>query len=141
MKHILVLFCFVYASCLDTGYGRTGNQSSLTTPLEQSALTTLEMSKKMIEFGNVGADTILTARFDFKNSGDHNLVISELRPDCTCTEHFLSKDTIFPNDRAYIILKVATKNKYGDTNVYAVLKANTTSNLYMLGIHANVLSQ
>lgn len=104
-----------------------------------TARSSIQFLNKKINFGNVSDDTLLTAKYDFINTSPvHPLIIYTVWPDCTCTGHFLSNDTISPGDTAYILLKMNTKDKEGATRIKATVKTNTEDQFYQLLLSAFV---
>ena len=100
--------------------------------------TDLQFLEKKIDFGSAPQDTILFARFHFINTGNNNLYIKSVDPDCTCTGYYINKNGIPPGDTAYIQLEYNTKNKYDDQKVYAIVEANTNIKMYKLTLKANI---
>lgn len=101
-------------------------------------LTDLKFVQRRVDFGVVTKDTILCARYDFINTGKDSLIINYVAPDCSCTGYELSKKEIAPNDSAYILLKLSTKDKAGPVEIYSTVAANTQTKLYSLQILADV---
>ena len=93
---------------------------------------------KRINLGKVKRDTIVEGRYSFKNSGMKPLIIEFVNPDCTCTGFYLEKKILQPGDTSYLILKMSTKNKEGDTQVNATISANTQTHLYKISLLARV---
>jgi hypothetical protein len=98
----------------------------------------LKFLKRRIDFGTVKQDTILSARFDFINTGTDSLIIDDILPDCSCTSHSLSSKVVAPSDSGYIVLNMSTKHKSGKVKVYSTVAANTPTHLYSLEILADV---
>lgn len=103
-----------------------------------TAYSEIKFINKKIDFGTVTGDTLLTAKYDFINTSNNPLIIYTVWPDCTCTGHYLSNDTISPGDSAYILLKMKTEGKEGATRIKATVKTNTKSQFYQLVLSAFV---
>lgn len=101
-------------------------------------ITKLSFINKRADFGNVPPDTLLVQTFNFINTGNNNLIINYVNPDCICTGYTLSEDTILPGDTAHINLKFDTHNKYGSQKIYTIVSANTKPKLNKLTLLANV---
>ncbi len=95
------------------------------TNVRNMAPTKLEISPKNIDYGTVGADSILTARFSVINTGPEMLIIQSLNADCICTSAVIDKSVATPGDSIVVTLKMNTKGKEGDNTVYASFMANT----------------
>lgn len=100
--------------------------------------TNIKLNSKYKNFGKVAPDTLLTARFEFKNTGSNPLFIYRVNPDCSCTDFYLSNDSIVPGDSAYIELVLNTEGKFGHQKIYAVVEANTDAKLYKLTLEADI---
>ena len=98
----------------------------------------LKFLKRRVDFGTVKQDTILSARFDFINTGADTVLIENILPDCSCTSHELSNKVVAPMDSGYIILNMSTQHKSGKVKVYSTVSANTPTHLYSLEILADV---
>ena len=106
---------------------------------DNNSITKLEFINKITDFGNVPQDTILLSYFYFINTGDNELIINDVIPDCNCTGYKLSKDTVMPADTAYIKLEFNTEGKFGKQKKYTLVSANTKAELYKLTLKANIV--
>ena len=104
----------------------------------QEEITDLIFFDKIYDFGLIKHDSIVTALYTFINTGEHNLIIKSVNPDCTCTGYTLSKDTIMPNDTAFIQLTLNTHDKFGEVKAYTIVTANTEDKLYKLTLKGDV---
>lgn len=92
-KQIKGIMLFVIFPIIISCSENRNNQSNLSKEIE---LTDIIFKNKIYDFGKVSNDTILSAKYYFKNIGTNNLIIEYVNPDCICTDYFLSKDTIIP---------------------------------------------
>lgn len=136
--YVIILLLFL-VSCTGKNNETDNKQKTYEKKDKEAVLTEMKFLNKKYDFGNVSSDTLLTARFDFINIGDNDLIIDYVNPDCTCTGYFLRNDTIAPGDSAYIELELATKNKYGEQKIYTTVRANTFTRFYKLTLTANVM--
>lgn len=100
--------------------------------------TNIEISPKTIDFGTVGADSILTAKFFVINTGSEMLIIQSLNADCICTSAVIDKIAATPGDSIVVTLTMNTKGKEGDNNVYASFMANTKEVEHKLRLRVRV---
>ncbi len=98
----------------------------------------LKFTNTRVDFGIVSKDTLLSGKFEFKNTGTDTLIIKNVIPDCSCTSFNLSKSHISPGDTASITLNMSTKHKFGPVEVYSTVEANTRTRLYSIEILADV---
>lgn len=101
-------------------------------------MSQVRFSKKIIDFDTVPDDTVLKAKFMLYNVGSHPLKIKSVNPDCTCTDYFLSKDSVNSGDSILLMLIYNTKNKLGEQELYTILKMNTPEKMYKLTLKAYV---
>lgn len=92
------------------------------------------------DWGTVNpSDTPLKCKIVVKNSGTDTLVITEVKPGCSCTAAPISKKLIAPNDTASLDI---TLNLNGhNTNVVktlAIASNDPTTNLQIVYLKANV---
>jgi len=92
----------------------------------------VSFARKSFDFGEVSRDTLLLAKFWFKNTGDTTLVVEYVIPDCLCTRFNLSNDTISAGDSAFIELALSTIDKFGPLKIYTTLATNTDEKYYLL---------
>jgi hypothetical protein len=105
---------------------------------DTTKLSDLRFLQRIAIFKGVPVDTLLVAKYSFINIGQNDLFINDISPDCTCTGYYLSKKMVSPGDSAYILLKYSTKDKFGESKVYATVSANTLTRLYSLEIAATI---
>ncbi len=103
------------------------------------ALTSMSVDKYRVDFGDVVGDTLLQAKFTLRNSGENDLVIHYVNPDCHCTGYSLSKNVIAPSDTASLVLKFDTAGKVYEQKIVTTLSANTPDQMYRFTIKANVI--
>ena len=101
--------------------------------------TSIEISPRFIDFGEVKSDTVLVASFIVKNIGEETLFLQNLRADCICTSSEWNKRVATPGDSLIITLKLDTKGKSGDNRVYATFLANTKEINHKLRLSVRVL--
>lgn len=103
------------------------------------SLTSMIFINKTINFGTVPSDTLLIARYFFTNTGNKNLRIKYVDPDCTCTNYNLPNQLILPTDTSFIELRFETKGKFGEQIIRATVCSNTSTKLYLLTLKASVI--
>lgn len=134
MKFLVTGVFIFLIGCMSHNSDVSHNPKSLT----QNTLTELKFLNRIIDFGDVSNDTLLQAKYTFINTGAKRLIIDFVNPDCTCTDFYLSKDSLKPKDSGYVLLKFSTNGKAGEQKVHATVSANTSIKLYSLEIIANV---
>lgn len=112
--------------------------SSLELEDDELPLAKLELSRRVVDLGDVPEDTILKAKYMLYNTSDNLLEIEYVNPDCSCTDYKLSNHSIHPKDSALLTLFLNTANKIGSYELNTILKANTPEKMYMVKMKARV---
>ena len=78
------------------------------------------------DFGKVKEGGIIEVSFPFRNSGDHNLIISDVRPGCGCTDPEKPEEPIAPGKEGVIKAKFKSQGQHiGENRKYISVIANT----------------
>lgn len=111
-------------------------------PLEESAkilpLTSIEITDNLIDLGIVENNTIISKGFPIKNIGNEDLHISDITPDCTCTQFIIAKTIIHPGDSTILTIVVDTENKFGKNSITTTFVANTAYKFHFTRINFEV---
>lgn len=108
-------------------------------PVVDSVITDLKFDKINYDFNNLYNDTVVNVSFVVNNIGAEDLIIHYVKPDCNCTNLYLSKKVISPMDTAVIRLTINTEGKIGPQVLKNTLSANTCKRMYLLEIKMNVI--
>ena len=101
-------------------------------------MTTMEVNE-VFDAGTVVKGETIRAVFTVKNTGDAPLVISEVRPSCSCTVADKPEDPIAPGASAEIVAKVETENVSSKSVIKSVtLVTNTEESTKVLSIKAKI---
>jgi hypothetical protein len=101
-------------------------------------MTTMEVNE-VFDAGTVVKGETIRAVFTVKNTGDAPLVISEVRPSCSCTVADKPEDPIAPGASAEIVAKVETENVTSKSVTKSVtLVTNTEESTKVLSIKAKI---
>lgn len=133
---ILLLLCI--NACKETTKKVQNNKPDIQFNHLKATNSELTFINAREDFGTVSNDTLLSGKFEFRNTGTDTLIIKNVIPDCSCTSFKLSKDHILPGDTSSIVLNMWTKHKFGKVEVYSTVEANTNTRLYSLEILADV---
>jgi len=71
------------------------------------------VGKTMFMFADVKEGEQLSHTFEFTNTGNQPLIISEYKVACSCTKAEFLKAPILPGQKSEIIITFDTKGKYG----------------------------
>jgi hypothetical protein len=93
-----------------------------------AAAPKLEFVSESIDLGKVVKGAPITAVFTFKNAGDADLVISNVRPGCGCTTAEAKKTTLAPGESSTIEALLASTSEYnGHISKNVTVTSNDTS--------------
>lgn len=98
----------------------------------------LDFQPKVINFGTVHNDTVLTAKFVLKNISKNKIDINYVNPECSCTDYYVSKYVLNSNDTASIILTVNTAGKFGKQKIYTIVNYGEKEAMKKLTIKCDV---
>ncbi|MFM7015912.1 MAG: DUF1573 domain-containing protein [Bacteroidota bacterium] len=91
------------------------------------------------DFGTIESGTSVTYEFKFKNSGDKDLIISQAKGSCGCTQPEYPKDPIAPGDEGVIKVTFNSTGISGQITKNVTLVANTSPNTKVLTITGEVI--
>lgn len=76
------------------------------------AQSQLKFTDTKKSFGFVKKGEIVTVNFEFKNTGNEPLIITDTKVECECTTVEYPKQPITPNQTGIVIIKFDTKSVY-----------------------------
>lgn len=99
------------------------------------------VTNNIFDFGRVNDDTIISKTFLFTNGGNYPLLILDYSADCFCTNLFIDKNCILPNDTAKITLLLDTHGKQGKTRIVAKVSTNTALKYHKFVVRGEIISK
>ena len=102
------------------------------------SVTSIKLLNRYIDLGDVNADTIIGADYFMINTGENELHVKYINPDCSCTKYESSSNTISPRDTLRISLYVNTKNKMGSQKLSTVIRTNTSEQFHKITLKFRV---
>lgn len=107
-----------------------------------SAQTTgprIKTAQETCEFGIVPQNAHVSHVFWLHNTGDQELHIDKLIPNCGCTQAPLDKQDVAPGDSARVELIFSSSTFDGPVEKFTQIVSNSTGRAPVLVFHANVL--
>ncbi|HLP10946.1 MAG TPA: DUF1573 domain-containing protein [Flavobacteriales bacterium] len=101
----------------------------------QAEFSFLETTHK---FPKTKAGPVLTYDYEFTNTGDQPLVISEIKVQCSCTRFEFPKEPIMPGQKGVIKLMFNTASVYGPQDRTLMVYSNAKKNPFKLRFKVNV---
>lgn len=109
---------------------------------DEDIKSSIEFSKKIIDFGTLSNDTNVQALFFIKNIGIANLIIEDVSPECSCTGYKLDNDTILPGNSTKLLVHFSTKGKgEGLQRKAIIIRSNTEKEFTTLFIKCNIIQK
>jgi len=141
---VLVLFAF-FTSCQEEE--QTIKPSDVKNPntakgidkKKQDEMPKFEFEKTAHDFGKVVDGVKISYAFKFKNTGGSDLIIHTVNTDCGCTASEFTKKPIAPGESGFIRLTFDSKGRIGKNHKTATIVANTSPNVVVLKLNANVI--
>lgn len=131
-KLLFILFVAASLSACKNNDKKTNNaalsEEEIKKAVSDSAnFTTIEWPDSTFrDFGKVKEGEVLEVSFRFKNTGDKNLVISDVRPGCGCTDGQKPEEPIAPGKEGVIKAKFNSKGQHiGENRKNITVTANT----------------
>ena len=86
----------------------------------------MDLDELVHDFGRIGEGSVVKHSIKFTNSGNAELVISELKPSCGCVQPTLrdKKRKYAPGESGYIDISWEPNSKEGDKEYYVFLRSN-----------------
>lgn len=106
----------------------------------EGKLPAMTFSNDLHDFGKVYEGETVSYAFKFKNSGEADLVISEVSTSCGCTVTDYPENAVKPGEEKSINVTFKTEGKRGFQQKTVTVLANTTPNTRVLTIKALVVA-
>ncbi|WP_264565027.1 DUF1573 domain-containing protein [Flavobacterium sp. N3904] len=99
----------------------------------------ITFSKKTYDFGSVNQGDIVETEFEFTNSGNKDLLITQATGSCGCTIPDFPKRAIQPGESEKIKVSFNSTGKSGMQNKTVTIESNTKAGIETVNITANVI--
>jgi hypothetical protein len=106
---------------------------------DKTGVPKFDFEEITFDLGTVQSGESVTHEFKFKNSGDRDLIISQAKGSCGCTQPEYPKDPIAPGDEGVIKVTFNSTGISGQITKNVTLIANTTPNTKVLTITGEVI--
>jgi hypothetical protein len=103
------------------------------------SLPIIEFEKDIYDFGKVIQGEIVTYGFKFKNTGNADLVISQVKTSCGCTVPKFPKEAIKPGEEKVLSVTFNSEGRNGVQNKTVTVVSNCQPNTNIIRIKAQVL--
>jgi len=103
-------------------------------------LPKIEFEKEIYDFGKVIQGEIVTYGFKFKNTGNADLVIAQVKTSCGCTVPKFPKVAIKPDEEKVLTVTFKSEGRKGVQNKSITVTTNCQPNTTIIRIKAMVLA-
>jgi len=140
-----ILLVVAFYSC-NNDNSKTGGEYNIDNPSSadgnenNGGLPTIDFDETEYNFGTVIQGEKVSHSFVFKNNGDGNLIISNVKASCGCTVPKWTKQPIKPGQTGTIELVFDSSNRDGKQTKSAKVYANTQPNEMELIIRCEVIT-
>lgn len=142
--HLLV-FVLLMASCNSHNDSEklpgdfVNNPASLDKKSPTGKLPELTFDTAQFDFGKIAEGKVVSHIFRFTNTGEGNLVITDVRASCGCTTPSWTKDIIKPGERSEIEVKYNSEGRGGKFNKGVTIYSNAYPNTSVIRISGEVI--
>ncbi len=146
MKKVIVLSCVALLSltaCKKNDASSRINEENVTNveqiAAEKAANGTpvMQFTELVHDFGNIGNNEAVETEFEFKNTGNADLIIKDARATCGCTVPEYQKTPIKPGETSKMKVRFQT-SAVGQQQKTVTITTNTETGEEQLTIKANV---
>jgi hypothetical protein len=108
-------------------------------PVEPQPGPYISFVEKSHDFGDIAQGDVVEYTFEFENSGDAPLILSNVQTTCGCTTSFWPREPIAPGTKSKIEAKFNSRGKNGRQNKIITITSNAVNNPDRVSIISNVL--
>jgi len=108
---------------------------------KQRPKTTLSFKEQDVDLGTIKEGDTIHHTYIFTNTGNHPLIIADVRASCGCTIPSYSKEPVLPGQTGQVDIRFDSRNREGKQRKSIFITANTQPETTTLKFQAKVLSQ
>lgn len=129
---ILALCGIGFAACQSAGNPADTTTQASTAAAEPKAVTTIQWIDSVLDKGTITEGEKIEIVYRFKNTGQHPLIIKDVRPSCGCTVAEKPLEPIAPGGEGSIKAVFDSQNKPGPAHKSITVISNTQPEQYAL---------
>lgn len=139
MKKLFTLFLAVTIIGLVPAFGQQ-QEINLNNDAEKAPeMTQIEFTQKMHNFGNIPQGEVVKHKFEFKNVGEHDLIIENVKPSCGCTALDWPRKAIKPGKTGFIEAQFNSAGKLNAQTKHVTVIYNGNPKMELLTFKGNVV--
>ena len=105
---------------------------------DSSDVARMQFDQLIYDFDTVAVGSVVNRRYQFRNTGQVNLIIHSVRSTCGCTATQWPKGTIMPGDTSSILVTFDTKERLNYQNKPIFVLSNAIPNQVRLELNGFV---
>ena len=143
---ILIVLFFTFISCNQPENQTTGKDYNIhnTASGEKNknikGVPQISFKETEYNFGTLIQGEKVSYSFMFENTGDGNLIISDVSTSCGCTAPEYSKEPIAPGEKGYVEVVFDSKGRSGHQTQNIKVHTNTQPNITDLKIRCDIVN-
>lgn len=137
--HITMFFITLLLVCACSGKTNSdGVGKSIDTDNREKSPPEITFQEKVHAFGDLIEGEKVAYTFTFKNTGNSNLLVKDVKADCGCTTPHWDKQPVKPGESGRIEVVFDSSGRQGNQFKSIKIFTNTPEKEYTLAITANV---
>ena len=113
----------------------------VSTPAEQvTPPTKIEFTETSYDFGEIKQGDVVEHTFVFKNIGDNDLILKNVKPTCGCTALDWPKEAVKPGETGEIQTRFNSRGKMGKQYKYFTVEYNGNPAIERVAFTGNVVA-
>lgn len=132
MKNLFSLFLLL--GLVTLGFGPAFGQLNLSSG-EPASETVIEFEQTIIDLGEINPGDTAHFVFKFRNAGEADLLIDNVKPSCTCTSLIYPEKAIAPGETGEILASIDTDDKVGPQAKWLMVFYNGNPPVERLTLH------
>jgi hypothetical protein len=131
---------FIAASCQSSSTDRPEQHNCIAASQVQG-IAAVKFETIHHDFGYLPNDTVVSHRFTFANTGEHDLILQSVKASCGCTVPQWTKEPIAPGQAGFVEVAFSTKGRSGKQIKTVTVRANTEPESTRLKFFATIGQQ
>lgn len=121
----------------------TAQDASVQAVADTAALTTISYTDTVVNFGTINMGEQAQIKFEFTNTGNHPLYLTEVKPGCGCTVADYTRGAIAPGGKGSIIAAFDSNKAHPGTVSKSIYVTSNTSNgaIHTLSFNGEIREQ
>jgi hypothetical protein len=125
-------------SQLEQGQVTSPSNAQSVTPADPGSMGQLEFEEMEYDFGTISEGEVVEHQFNFTNTGQSPLVISNVQASCGCTTPDWTKTPVKPGDSGFVKVVFNSAGKGGVQSPTVSIQANTSPSVTRLRLKGSV---